>query len=72
MENLAEGYGLAEGPIWVPEQGLLYSGVLDGGVFCVDRQGNVATVFFYRKGIGGMSLHEEVGWSAPSLMLGKR
>ena len=61
MEKLAEGYGLAEGPIWVPGQGLLYSDVLNGGVFCVDRQGNVSTVFAYRKGIGGMSIHENGG-----------
>ena len=61
MEKLAEGYGLVEGPIWVPGQGLLYSDVLNGGVFCVDRQGNVMTVFAYRKGIGGMSVHENGG-----------
>ena len=48
MEKLAEGYSLVEGPIWVPGQGLLYSDVLNGGVFCVDRQGNVTTVFAYR------------------------
>ena len=52
MEKLAEGYGLVEGPIWVPGQGLLYSDVLNGGVLCVDRDGNVTTVFAYRKGIG--------------------
>ena len=61
MEKLAEGYSLVEGPIWVPGQGLLYSDVLNGGVFCVDRQGNVTTVFAYRKGIGGMSIHENGG-----------
>jgi xylono-1,5-lactonase len=61
MEKLAEGYGLVEGPIWVPGQGLLYSDVLNGGVFCVDRQGNVTAVFAYRKGIGGMSVHENGG-----------
>ena len=61
MEKLAEGYGLVEGPIWVPGQGLLYSDVLNGGVFCVDRQGNITTVFAYRKGIGGMSVHENGG-----------
>jgi sugar lactone lactonase YvrE len=41
--------------------GLLYSDVLNGGVFCVDRQGNVTAVFAYRKGIGGMFVHENGG-----------
>ena len=35
--------------------------MLNGGVFCVDRQGNVTTVFAYHKGIGGMSVHENGG-----------
>ena len=42
-------------------EGLLYSDVLNGGVFCVDRKGNVTTVFVYRKGIGEMSVHENGG-----------
>jgi D-xylonolactonase len=41
--------------------GLLYSCVLNGGVFCVDRQGNVTTVFAYRKGIRGMSVDKNAG-----------
>ena len=45
----------------MPGQGLLYSEVLNGGVFCVDHQGNVTTVFACRKGIGGMSVHENGG-----------
>ena len=45
----------------MPGQGLLCSEVLSGGVFCADIQGNVTTVFTYRKGIGGMSVHENGG-----------
>jgi len=41
--------------------GLLYSDVLNGGVFSVDRQGNVTTVFAYRKGIRGMSVDKNAG-----------
>ena len=42
-------------------EGLLYSDPLNGGVFCVDRKGNVTPVFAYRKGIGEMSVHENGG-----------
>lgn len=61
MEKLASGYGLIEGPVWVPGRGLLYSDVLFGGVYQVDATGNVSTVFEHRKGIGGMALHESGG-----------
>ena len=61
VEKLAEGNGLVKGSIRVPGQRLLYSDVLNGGVFSIDRQGNVTTVFAYRKGIGGMSVHENGG-----------
>ena len=61
MEKLAEGYGLVEGPLWVPGRGLLYSDVLGGGVFCLDLEDNFDVVFEHRRGIGGMSLHAEGG-----------
>ena len=60
-ELLCEGYGLIEGPVWGPDRGLLFSDVLQGGVFCVDAAGEVTTVFEHRRGIGGMSLHESGG-----------
>ena len=61
MEKLTEGYSLVEGPIWIPGQGLMFSDVLTGGVFCISEAGELSTVFQYRKGIGGMSLHENGG-----------
>ena len=61
MEKLAEGYGLIEGPVWDPDRGLLFSDVFSGGVFCLDADGGVSTVFPHRRGIGGMALHEEGG-----------
>ena len=61
MEILTEGYGLIEGPVWVPGRGLMFSDVLSGGVHCLDEQGNVEEVFPHRRGIGGMSLHDAGG-----------
>lgn len=61
MERLAHGYTLVEGPVWVPERGLVFSDVHDGGVYCLGLDGSVETVFPYRRGIGGMALHENNG-----------
>lgn len=61
METLARGYGLVEGPLWVPERGLMYSDVLNGGVFCLAQDGGVTTVFEHRRGVGGMALHQDGG-----------
>lgn len=61
METLTRGYGLVEGPLWVPGRGLLFSDVLNGGVFCVAPDGRVEPVFEHRRGIGGMALHEAGG-----------
>ena len=61
MEKLAEGYGLIEGPTWVAGRGLLFSDVHGGGVYCLDAQGAVSTVFPHRRGIGGMAVHERNG-----------
>lgn len=57
MERLATGYGLIEGPLWLPERGLAFSDVLNGGVFCLGRDGRVTTLFEHRRGVGGMALH---------------
>ena len=61
MEKLAGGYGLIEGPVWDPALGLLFSDVLFGGVFRLNLDGEVETVFEHRRGIGGMALHEAGG-----------
>lgn len=61
MEKCAEGFSLIEGPVWDPGRGLLFSDVLVGGVFCLDSNGAVTTVFEHRRGIGGMALHEAGG-----------
>ena len=61
METLTEGYGLIEGPVWVPGRGLMFSDVLFGGVYCLGPQNRVEQVFPHRRGIGGMSLHDAGG-----------
>ncbi len=62
METLASGYGLIEGPVWSPAEGLLFSDVMYGGVFCLPAGGgDVYTALPHRRGIGGMALHEAGG-----------
>ncbi len=61
MERLAHGFTLVEGPVWVSGRGLVFSDVHDGGVYCLGLDGGVETVFPFRRGIGGMALHENDG-----------
>ena len=61
IECLAAGYGLIEGPLWLAERGLLFSDVLNGGVFCLGHDGQVTNEFEHRRGIGGMALHVDGG-----------
>jgi gluconolactonase len=61
MRQLATGYGLIEGPTWDPARGLLFSDVINGGVYCLGRGGAVDQVLHHRKGIGGMALHAAGG-----------
>ncbi|MDF1719501.1 MAG: SMP-30/gluconolactonase/LRE family protein [Minwuia sp.] len=61
MEKIVTGYGLIEGPLWMDGRGLLFSDVLNGGVFALGRDGRVSTVLEHRKGIGGMAAHQDGG-----------
>ena len=61
MERLAHGFGLIEGPVWVPGRGLIFSDVHGGGVHCRADDGTVGTVFPHRRGIGGIALHADDG-----------
>src|ERR1700761_5210372 len=61
MEQVATGYGLIEGPVWDPAHGLYFSDVLNGGVFLLDKAGEVSTALPKRRGIGGMALHAKGG-----------
>ena len=60
-EQVASGYGLVEGPVWHPERGLLFSDVIHGGVYCLNRRNEVSCVIEHRRGIGGMSLTQDEG-----------
>lgn len=57
LTTLARGYGLIEGPLWLPDHGLLFSDVHHGGVFRLDADGRVETVVEHRRGIGGLAWH---------------
>jgi gluconolactonase len=61
MDQLATGYGLIEGPVWSPGEGLLFSDVVNGGVHLLSPAGAVTTVLPHRKGIGGIARHAERG-----------
>lgn len=62
VRTLARGYGLVEGPRWLPDlRRLCYSDVLNGGVFTVDATGDVSTLIAHRRGIGGIVRHVSGG-----------
>jgi xylono-1,5-lactonase len=57
MEQVAVGYGLVEAPVWQPGRGLVFSDVLNGGVWRLGLDGQIAQVVPKRRGVGGMALH---------------
>jgi gluconolactonase len=64
VRELARGYGLVEGPLWHEGLGLLFSDVLNGGVFCLEDGAAGAAprlLFPHRRGVGGMAWHERGG-----------
>ncbi|MBH68532.1 MAG: hypothetical protein CMM58_09285 [Rhodospirillaceae bacterium] len=61
MQEMQCGYGLVEGPTWLSDRGLLFSDVINGGVYLLHPSGDTSVVFEHRKGIGGMVLHETHG-----------
>jgi D-xylonolactonase len=61
MQEIATGYGLIEGPVWDPAQGLYFSDVLGGGIYLLDRSNKVSLAVPKRRGVGGMALHADGG-----------
>ena len=61
MQELTSGYGLVEGPTWHPGKGLLFSDVINGGVFALAEDCTISQVVRHRRGIGGIVLHEQDG-----------
>jgi gluconolactonase len=60
MKQMATGYTLIEGPVW-RQDGLLFSDVHEGGVYCLAESGEVEPVVAHRRGIGGIALHGSGG-----------
>ncbi|HEV3002276.1 MAG TPA: SMP-30/gluconolactonase/LRE family protein [Solirubrobacteraceae bacterium] len=60
FEVVAQGFGLAEAPLWDRES-LLFSDAVFGGVKRVGRDGRVEEVLAKRRGIGGMALDADGG-----------
>lgn len=61
FEILASGYGLVEGPTVDADGNLFFSDVLGGGVYRLDRGGEITTVVPKRRGVGGIALHADGG-----------
>jgi xylono-1,5-lactonase len=61
FEVLASGYGLVEGPTEDADGAIVFSDVLRGGVYRVDRSRAITTIVPKRRGIGGIALHADGG-----------
>jgi xylono-1,5-lactonase len=61
-ELLASGYGLIEGPTMARDGTLVFSDVLDGGVYRLSSGGVVETVIPKRRGVGGIAEHADGGF----------
>ncbi|MDT5232403.1 MAG: hypothetical protein QOI39_2903, partial [Mycobacterium sp.] len=62
MERLIDGFGLLEAARWYDGQGLLFSDMIGGGVYCCDGFGGHPEVIIpHRKGIGGLVAHRGGG-----------
>ena len=60
-EVLASGYGLVEAPTIDIDGTLLFSDVLGGGVYRLERDRSVTTIVPKRRGVGGIALHADGG-----------
>jgi xylono-1,5-lactonase len=61
-ELLASGYGLVEGPTIDSDGSLVFSDVLDGGVYRLRSDGTTETVVAKRRGVGGITRHADGGY----------
>jgi gluconolactonase len=60
FDVVAQGFGLAEAPVWDGES-LLFSDAIFGGVRRIGDDGRVEEVLPKRRGVGGMAVHEDGG-----------
>ncbi len=61
MQEIATGYGLIEGPVWDRAKGLYFSDVLGGGIYLLERTGELSLAVPKRRGVGGLALHAAGG-----------
>jgi gluconolactonase len=61
MQEISTGYGLIEAPVWDDDRGLIFSDVLNGGVWRLGLDGATTPVVPKRRGVGGMALHAAGG-----------
>ena len=61
FDVVAQGFGLAEAPVW-DGSSLLFSDVVFGGVKRIGADGRVEEVLSKRRGIGGIVLHADGGF----------
>lgn len=61
FDVVAQGFGLAEAPVW-DGSSLLFSDVVFGGVKRVGADGRVEEVLQKRRGVGGIVLHADGGF----------
>jgi xylono-1,5-lactonase len=61
-ELLASGFGLVEGPVVDTDGTLVFSDVLDGGVYRLLADGSITTVVPKRRGVGGIVRHADGGF----------
>lgn len=61
MEELTTGFGLIEGPVWDEVRGLIFSDVVNGGVWALSTDGKIDSIVPKRRGVGGMAAHADGG-----------
>jgi gluconolactonase len=58
VEQISTGHGLLEGPLWDKDIGLIVADAVVGGVWKIATGQQPTVVVPHRRGIGGLSLHE--------------
>ncbi|MEZ5596324.1 MAG: hypothetical protein R3E84_08035 [Pseudomonadales bacterium] len=49
--RFASGFGSIEGPLWLPDYGMLFSDVIFGGVFALREGAGMTTVVPHRRAL---------------------
>src|SRR5262245_53808491 len=62
MQEIATGYGLIEGSVWDQAKGLYFSDVVGGGIYLLDRAGEVSLAIPKRRAVGGAAQPMGASW----------